>query len=80
MLENQKLAKNPLTIIAIFASIAEVAGAVALKFVAPEFLDRISRGTNLSYAAMNAITSLYTLDDPFLREAYYSARRAHLAP
>jgi hypothetical protein len=36
MIENIKAVNNPLTIIAIFAALAEIAGTVALKLVAPE--------------------------------------------
>jgi maltodextrin utilization protein YvdJ len=37
MIEKVKAVNNPLTIIAIFAALAEIAGTVALKMVAPEF-------------------------------------------
>ena len=42
---------------------------------AGEFLDNVSRGTSLSFLAMEAITSLYLLDDPSLRTAYEMARQ-----
>src|SRR5262249_16882702 len=36
MIENIKAVNNPLTIIAIFAALAEIAGTIAIKLVAPE--------------------------------------------
>jgi hypothetical protein len=59
MLEGIKRIDNPLTIIAIFAAIA----------------DYVSRGTNLSILAMDAISALYLLDDPSLRTAYQLAQQ-----
>jgi hypothetical protein len=40
MLEKMKSVNNPLTIIALFAALAEVAGTVAIKLVAPELQSR----------------------------------------